>query len=94
MCDKFTINGNTCEGVLTSREGAELLVNIVELERFCKRDDDAICTRSNIDEVKTDERDFWYCIDQFCGNNGDQLVKSRKILMDDLEEAYSDFNGT
>ena len=90
-CNEFKINGNSCSDVFGSTDGTDLLMDVLEAERQCKRGNSTICVKTTIDQLKSEEQNFWSCIDQFCGKNSDRLVKIRSSFIDKLDKSFNKF---
>lgn len=90
-CHKFSLNGNSCIDVWGSPEGGELLLDILEVSRQCKRNNDDICKESTINQLKSEEELFWGCLDSYCGSNSDTLVKGRKYFVDKMHKNFKKF---
>lgn len=92
-CSKFKMASNRCPDVWGSPDASDILIDILEVERQCRRDNGNVCTKSAVDQLKEEERSFWDCLDQFCGKNSDRLVKSRKQFVGKLDKAFHKFRS-
>ena len=93
MCNKFSIVRNTCSDIWASPEASDLLMDILEAEERCIRDDPVACTLSNVENLKQDEYSYWRCLDTLCGSASNRLVKGRKYFINKLESAHNKFKG-
>jgi len=93
LCNNFRVDGNSCSSILSSIDGNDLLLDIVETEKLCIRQDGTACTRTNIDKLRSDELSLWKCIDKFCMGKSDRLIKGRKYYINKLDSAFNKFRG-
>lgn len=90
LCNNFRVDGNSCSHILSSLDGNNLLLDIIETEKRCIREDPDVCNKSTITKLKNDEIAYWECVDMFCHANSDRIIKGRKYYINKLEQSFEE----